>query len=53
MTDANPAPAKAARPVSMNDTLPSGNPSLRTVLIAVGVVVVGALVLIFHSSLGF
>jgi hypothetical protein len=53
MTITTPDPGKALRPVSMNDTLPSGNPSLKTVLIAVGGVTLVALVLIFRSSLGF
>jgi hypothetical protein len=49
MTDIIPDAAKAVRPLSMNDTLPSGNPSLRTVLIAFGVVAIGAIALALHS----
>jgi hypothetical protein len=53
MTNIIPGPGDAAPPVSMNDTLPSGNPSLKTVLIAASCVVAVVLVLIFRSSLGF
>jgi hypothetical protein len=53
MTITTPDPVKAIRPVSMNDTLPSGNPSLKTVLMVGGGVTLVALVLIFRSSLGF
>jgi hypothetical protein len=53
MNTPNPETIKAERPVSMNDTLPSGNPSRQTVVITLAVVLVGAVVLYFRSSLGF
>jgi len=51
-SDQKPAPAKAAT-VSINDNLPTSNPSLRTVLIVFGCLGAVALVLTFHKSLGF
>jgi len=51
-SDQKPAPAKAPT-VSINDNLPTSNPSLKTVLAVLGVFVVIVLVLTFHSSLGF
>jgi len=54
MTNINqdPSPAKAPA-VSINDNLPTGNPSLKTVLAVFSVFVLIVLVLTFHSSLGF
>jgi hypothetical protein len=52
-TNQNPSPTKAPRTVSINDNLPTSNPSLKTVLAVFGVFVVIVLVLTFHSSLGF
>ena len=52
-THQNPNPAKKPPAVSINDNLPSSNPSLRTVLAVFGVFVVIVLALTFHSSLGF
>ena len=51
-SDQKPAPAKAPT-VSINDNLPTSNPSLRTVLVVFGCLAVIVLVLTFHSSLGF
>jgi hypothetical protein len=53
MTDTNLNSGKAAPPPSLNDSLPSGNPSLQVVLAALGCIALGALVLVFRSSLGF
>jgi hypothetical protein len=39
-------------PEFSNDDLPSGNPSLRTVLIVLGGVVLVAIFFTFHSALG-
>jgi hypothetical protein len=50
MTQIDP---KAAEAVSMNDTLASGNPSLKTVLLVVGAAAIGGLILFYRSSLGF
>ena len=52
-TNQNPSPTKAPPAVSINDNLPTSNPSLKTVLAVFGVFVVIVLVLTFHSSLGF
>ena len=48
----NPSPDKPARAPSINDNLPTSNPPLKVVLSVVGVLVVIALVLTFHKSLG-
>ena len=50
-TNQKPAPAKAPSE-SINDNLPTGNPSLKTVLTVFGCLVVVVLVLTFHKSLG-
>ena len=50
-SDQKPGPAKAPA-VSINDNLPTSNPSLKTVLAVFGVFVVIVLVLTFHKSLG-
>jgi len=52
-TNQNPNPAKAPPAVSINDNLPTSNPSLKTVLVVFGCFVLIVLVLTFHSSLGF
>jgi hypothetical protein len=39
MTDVKQAPN--APPVSINDSLPSGNPSLRSILVVIGLIVLG------------
>ena len=44
---------QGAPAVSINDNLPTSNPSLKTVLAVFGVFVVIVLVLTFHKSLGF
>jgi hypothetical protein len=47
-------PVTAPRPPSMNDSLPTGNPSGKTVLIVLGCAIVLVLVWVkFHSALGF
>ena len=51
-TNQSPSPTKAPPAVSINDNLPTGNPSLKTVLAVFGVFVVIVLVLTFHKSLG-
>jgi hypothetical protein len=55
MTDA-PAPqrpATPARPPSINDNLPTGNPSGKTVLIALGCAIVLVLAWVFfHAMVG-
>jgi hypothetical protein len=43
---------KPAPPASINDNLPSSNPPLAVVLAVLGCITLGALVLIFYSSLG-
>ncbi len=51
-TDQQPGPAKAPT-VSINDNLPTSNPPLKVVLTVFGCLVLIALVLTFHSALGF
>ena len=51
-TDQQPGPAKAPPTVSINDNLPTGNPSLKVVLTVFGCLVVIVLVLTFHKALG-
>jgi hypothetical protein len=53
MTDPNPVEKNSAMDVTMNDNLPSGNPSLKSVLLTLGAVGVGTLVFIFRAELGF
>jgi hypothetical protein len=54
MTNINQKPSPAEAPaVSINDNLPTSNPSLKTVLAVFGAFVLIVLVLTFHSSLGF
>jgi hypothetical protein len=53
MTDTDRPLNKAGPPRSMNDDLPSGNPSLVVVLAVLVVLGLGALVLTFHASFGF
>lgn len=52
-TNLNPGSGKASVPVSINDNLPTSNPPLKVVLAVLGGFVLIALVLTFHSSLGF
>jgi hypothetical protein len=53
MTTTNQKPGPAKEPtVSINDNLPSNNPSLKVVLTVFGCLVVVVLVLTFHKSLG-
>ena len=52
-SDQQPGSAKApAKVVSINDNLPTNNPPLKVVLAVVGSLVLVALVLTFHKSLG-
>jgi hypothetical protein len=53
MTNTNPDSSKPARLASINDNLPTSNPSLKVVLAVFGCLVLVALILTFHSSLGF
>ena len=53
MTTINPESGKPARPPSINDNLPTSNPPLKVVLAVFGCLALIALVLTFHSSLGF
>jgi len=56
MTDAHEPhrPVKIPHPSSINDNLPSSNPSVKTVLIVLGCAIVVVLVwVLFHSALGF
>ena len=53
MTNINPDSGKPAPLASINDNLPTSNPSLKTVLAVFGCFVLIVLVLTFHSSLGF
>jgi hypothetical protein len=53
MTNINPETGKPARLPSINDNLPTSNPSLKVVLAVFGCLVLVVLVLTFHSSLGF
>jgi hypothetical protein len=55
MTNTNQTPGPAAKEpvVSINDNLPTTNPSLRTVLIVFACLGVAVLFLTFHKSLGF
>jgi hypothetical protein len=47
-------PVTIPRPPSINDSLPTGNPSGKTVLIVFGCAIVLVLVgVMFHSALGF
>jgi hypothetical protein len=41
------------RPASINDSLPTSNPSGRTVLFVLGGLGLVVLVLVFHSTFGF
>jgi hypothetical protein len=52
MPNTDPVAGKEPRPLSMNDTLPSGNPSLRSVLIFLGCATLLALAIIYRSSFG-
>jgi hypothetical protein len=53
MTNTNQQPGPAKEPtVSINDNLPTSNPSLKVVLTVFGCLVVVVLVLTFHKSLG-
>lgn len=52
-TNQNPSSGKAPASVSINDNLPTSNPPLKVVLAVLGCFVLIALVLTFHSSLGF
>lgn len=52
-TNQQPGPTKAPPTASINDNLPTSNPSLKVVLTVFGCLVVVALVLTFHTSLGF
>ena len=52
-TSPNPGPGKAPRAASINDNLPTSNPSLKVVLSVLGCFVLIVLFLIFHKSLGF
>ncbi len=49
MTESDPK----ANDVSMNDTLVTSNPSMRSILIVLGLCAIGALILMFRESLGF
>jgi hypothetical protein len=51
INDQKSAPTKAPT-VSINDNLPTNNPSLKVVLTVLGCLVVVVLVLTFHKSLG-
>jgi hypothetical protein len=47
-------PAAISRPPSINDSLPSSNPSGKTVLVVLGCAIVVVLAWVFfHSTLGF
>ena len=48
----NPSPGKPTPTPSINDNLPTSNPSLKVVLSVLGVFVLIVLVLTFHKSLG-
>jgi hypothetical protein len=52
MTNINPGSGKPAPTPSINDNLPTSNPPLKVVLAVLGCLVVIALVLTFHKSLG-
>lgn len=52
-TNLNPGSGQAPAPASINDNLPTSNPPLKVVLAVLGCLVLIALVLTFHSSLGF
>ena len=52
MTNSDQQPAPPTATGSINDSLPTTNPSLRTVLIVLGCLGAAALVLTFHKSLG-
>jgi len=52
--DAPHRPLNIPRPTSINDNLPSSNPSGKTVLIVLGCAIVLVLVwVLFHTTLGF
>ena len=53
MTEPVTPPRPLEMDTTMNDRIPTSNPSLRTVLIVLGCVGVGLLVLTYRSSLGF
>ena len=52
--DAPHRPLNIPRPTSINDNLPSSNPSRKTVLIVLGCAMVLIVILVlFHSAFGF
>jgi hypothetical protein len=53
MTDINTSSSKPIQQPSINDNLPTSNPPLKVVFAVLGCLVLVALVLTFHSSLGF
>jgi hypothetical protein len=53
MTNIDPVSGGDSRGSSMNDNLASSNPSLRTVLIVLGCVILAALAIHYRSSFGF
>jgi len=53
MTNINPNSGKPAPTPSINDNLPTSNPSVKVVLSVFGCFILIVLVLTFHSSLGF
>lgn len=53
MTTIDRNTGKPAPQPSINDNLPTSNPPLKLVLAVLGCLVLIALVLTFHSSLGF
>jgi hypothetical protein len=53
MTNIDTRAGKPAPQPSINDNLPTSNPSLKVVLTVLGFIVAAALILTFHSSLGF
>jgi hypothetical protein len=53
MTEPVTPPRPLEMDTTMNDRIPTSNPSLRTVLIVLGCAALGVLVLAYRSSLGF
>jgi hypothetical protein len=53
MNDINKRTERSASDLTMNDTLPTSNPSLKTVLFVLALAIIAALILYHRSSFGF
>jgi len=53
MTNIDPISGADPNDTSMNDNLATSNPSLRTILIVVGLVILAVIAISYRSSFGF